>query len=91
VTYRALRSLFVLTVTGVPRSEPLRPAPYGRMVSPERELHELSTDPWRPTVSFRVMITKAGRAAQYRDGARDVGGRVGGGLLAQKGLGRLLH
>jgi hypothetical protein len=58
-------------------------------VSPERELHELSTDPWRPTVSFLVIVTLAGRAvcvATCPDG-----GRFGGGLLAQKGLGRLLH
>jgi hypothetical protein len=49
-------SLFVRTVTGVPRREPWRP--YGRIVSPERELQLLSTDPWRPTDSgFLVIVT----------------------------------
>lgn len=55
-TYGWLASLAVLTVTGVPRRVP---RPWGRIVSPERELHELSLDPWRPT-SFRVMVTAAG-------------------------------
>jgi hypothetical protein len=50
-----LRSLVVLTVTGVPRREPCRP--YGRAVSPERELQLLSVDPWRAAVSFLVMVT----------------------------------
>lgn len=48
-------SLVVLTVTGVPRSEPWRP--YGRIVSPERELQLLSEDGWRATASFLVIIT----------------------------------
>lgn len=30
------------------------------MVSPERELHELSTEAWRPTVSFLVMVEGGG-------------------------------
>lgn len=60
-TYGALGSLEVFTVTGVPRREPCRP--YGRTVSPERELHELSMLPWRSTVvSFLVMVA-AGSAA----------------------------
>lgn len=59
--YGALKSLEVFTVTGVPRREPCRP--YGRTVSPERELHELSMLPWRSTVvSFLVMVA-AGSAA----------------------------
>jgi hypothetical protein len=64
-----LGSLVVRTVTGVPRREPWRP--YGRTVSPERELQLLSVDPWRATVSFRVMVTgsrTAGLAMRRRAG-----------------------
>lgn len=42
-------------MTGVPRKEPCRP--YGRTVSPERELQELSMLPWRSiVVSFFVIL-----------------------------------
>lgn len=60
-TYGALRSLDVFTVTGVPRREPCRP--YGRTVSPERELHELSVLPWRSMVVSFFVILATGSAA----------------------------
>jgi hypothetical protein len=85
-----LRSLVVFTVTGVPRSEPWRP--YGRTVSPERELQLLSTEPWRAAaVSFLVIVAGGSRASSRcacRSRAVLV---VEWRLLAQKGLGRLLH
>jgi hypothetical protein len=76
----------VFTVTGRPRNEPWRP--YGRIVSPERALQPLSVDPWRETVSFRVIIT-SGVHGKTRTSA---GGRwESRGLLAQRNLRRLLH
>jgi len=69
-------SLVVLTVTGVPRREPWRP--YGRIVSPERELQLLSADPWRPMDSgFRVIVT--GRRCSTRCACKWRGWRVEGG------------
>jgi hypothetical protein len=73
-------------------------------VSPERELHELSVLPWRLTVVSFLVILAAGSAA-LPDATRlrvvGVGAAVGAGasccwgrgrgLLAQVGLGRLLH
>jgi hypothetical protein len=57
-----LGSLVVLTVTGVPRSEPWWP--YGRIVSPERELQLLSTEPWRAAaVSFLVIVAGEARGS----------------------------
>jgi hypothetical protein len=85
-------SLDVFTVTGVPRREPWRP--YGRIVSPERELQLLSVDPWRPMDSGFLVIVTALSYSALQDAMRlhVAGGWVGGGgLLAQKGLGRLLH
>lgn len=74
-------------MTGVPRSEP-RP-PKGRTVSlerTERQLVELSVDPWRCWVSFLVMIGRAGCGWDARGGAVVVDGRFEGGLQPQKML-----
>lgn len=63
-TYGWARAFVVLTVTGVPRREPRAwPWPWGRMVSAERALHELSEEPWRATASLRVMVRRGSRAA----------------------------
>lgn len=56
-TYWWVWSLEVCTVTGVPREG----RPKGRTVSldrTDRQLAELSVDPWRPTFSFLVIVTQ---------------------------------
>jgi len=40
---------------------------WDRTVSPERALHELSMEPWRPTLSLRVMAATARRGEEEEE------------------------
>jgi hypothetical protein len=70
-TYYCERPCGVFTVTGRPRNEPWRP--YWRIVSPERALQPLSVDPWRATVSLRVIIADDSTLDWRRAGAGSQG------------------
>jgi len=90
-------SFVVCTVTGVPR-DGREARPKARTVSldrMDRQLVELSVDPWRPTFSFLVMVGQGGAM-----GSRCAGSGVAGagrrarcreGSSRRDVLGRLLH